>query len=152
MRRLALCVLLLLSMSAAAIDPLPFADAAEEQRFRTLTAELRCVMCQNQSLADSNAGIANDLRREIFDLMRSGKSDEEIKIFLTDRYGDFVLYRPEIKPSTWLLWFSPLLIVIGGAVFVVTILRRRNAMLKQMQAGAADAPRSDASKNPAEDW
>ena len=152
MRRLVLSFLLLLSMSAGAIDPLPFNDAAEEERFRALTAELRCVMCQNQSLADSNAGIANDLRREIFDLMRSGKSDREIKTFLTDRYGDFVLYRPEFKPSTWLLWFSPLLIVIGGAVFVVTILRRRNAMFKQMQASAADASRSDSTKNPAEDW
>ena len=85
-------LLALASLQAVAIDPLPFKDAAEEARFRALAAELRCVLCQNQSLADSNAAIAQDLRKEVFGLMREGKSDEEIKSFLTERYTDFVLY------------------------------------------------------------
>jgi cytochrome c-type biogenesis protein CcmH len=81
-------------------------------------------MCQNQSLADSNALIAQDLRREVLGLMRQGKSDEQIKQFLVARYTEFVLYQPRVGPSTWLLWFGPaLLLVVGGAV-VVTIVRK----------------------------
>jgi len=138
--------LLLLAGQAAAIDPLPFTDAAEEARFRALTAELRCVMCQNQSLADSNAGIANDLRREVLDLMQGGRSDVEIKAYLTERYGDFVLYRPPMRPDTWLLWFAPLLIVLGGGAFVVVILRRRAAMF--VKEDPAKTPTNDVR----EDW
>ncbi len=129
---------------ALAIDPLPFADAAQEQRFRDLTAELRCVMCQNQSLADSGAGIAVDLRREIFELMSSGRSDDEIKTFLTERYGDFVLYNPPIKPSTLLLWFAPFAILLAGAIFIVVLLRRRGARFAQ----TGNAPVNDSR----EDW
>ena len=76
---------------------MPFRDAAEEARFRALAAELRCVMCQNQSLADSSAPIARDLRNEVLELMQQGKSDDEIKAFLTERYSDFVLYRPPLR-------------------------------------------------------
>jgi cytochrome c-type biogenesis protein CcmH len=106
--------------------PLAFQDRAEEQRFHGLVSELRCVMCQNQSLADSNAQIAQDLRREVFELMRQGRSDREIKAFLVQRYGEFVLYKPPFGASTWLLWLGPaLLLLIGGAV-VVHIVRRRS--------------------------
>jgi cytochrome c-type biogenesis protein CcmH len=139
----ALCALLI-SFASLAIDPLPFSDAAEEARFRALAAELRCVLCQNQSLADSNAGIAVDLRREVFDMMQAGRSDDEIKTFLTERYGDFVLYDPPLKPSTWLLWFAPLGVLLGGGLLVVLILRRRSAQL----ARSADAPAVE----PSEDW
>jgi cytochrome c-type biogenesis protein CcmH len=118
-------VLALASLSAFAIDPLPFKDAAEEARFRALAAELRCVLCQNQSLADSNAGIAQDLRKEVFGLMRAGKTDEEIKTFLTERYSEFVLYKPRVEPRTWLIWFGPALVLLGGAVAVAVIVRRR---------------------------
>ncbi|UBB26510.1 cytochrome c-type biogenesis protein CcmH [Pseudoxanthomonas japonensis] len=113
---------------AQASDPTPlqFNDNAEETRFHRLTAELRCVMCQNQSLADSNAQIAHDLRREVLDLMRQGKSDAEIKRFLVERYGEFVLYKPEMSPGTWLLWFGPALLVIAGGVVVLRIVRRRS--------------------------
>jgi cytochrome c-type biogenesis protein CcmH len=117
--------LLLASVGAAAIDPMPFTDAAEEARFRALAAELRCVMCQNQSLADSNAMIAQDLRREVFDLMRQGKSDEEIKSFLTERYTEFVLYRPRVEPRTWLIWFGPAALLLAGAIAVIVIVRKR---------------------------
>jgi cytochrome c-type biogenesis protein CcmH len=104
--------------------PLQFRDRAEEVRFRALTEQLRCVMCQNQSLADSNALIAQDLRREVLDLMRAGKSDEQVKQFLVARYTDFVLYQPRVAPGTWLLWFGPLLLLAGGAVALVGIVRK----------------------------
>jgi cytochrome c-type biogenesis protein CcmH len=112
------------SQPIADARPLQFRDRGEEARFRALTEQLRCVMCQNQSLADSNALIAQDLRREVLDLMRSGKSDEEIKQFLVARYTDFVLYKPRVAPTTWLLWFGPLLLLVGGAVVLVGIVRK----------------------------
>ena len=106
--------------------PLRFSNAAEEQRFHALTSELRCVMCQNQSLADSNALVARDLRKEVLQLMHEGRNDGEIKQFLVQRYGEFVLYRPRMEERTWLLWFGPMLLVIAGAL-LVTVLVRRNA-------------------------
>ena len=112
---------------ASAIEPIDYRDAAEEARFRALSAELRCVMCQNQSLADSNAQIAHDLRLQVLALMREGKTDREIKDYLVARYSDFVLYSPPVKPSTWLLWFGPALILLGGAAVLVVVVRRRAA-------------------------
>ena len=124
---LALLVAVAAPVFAQASDPTPlqFNDAAEEARFHKLTAELRCVMCQNQSLADSNAQIAHDMRREVLALMRQGRSDAEIKQHLVQRYGEFVLYRPTVDSHTWLLWFGPGLILLGGAAVVWTIVRRR---------------------------
>jgi cytochrome c-type biogenesis protein CcmH len=107
------------------VAPLQFHDAAEEARFHALTSELRCVMCQNQSLADSNAQIAHDLRREVLDLMRQGKSDDEVVAFLVARYGEFVRYKPAMEPATWLLWFGPALLLLGGGVAVARIVRTR---------------------------
>jgi cytochrome c-type biogenesis protein CcmH len=123
-RLLALLVLLLAGIASAAA-PIEFKDAAEEDRFRALSAELRCVMCQNQSLADSDAQIAHDLRQQVLVLMRQGKSDREIKEYLVARYSEFVLYKPPVKPATWLLWFGPGLILLGGAVAVAVVVRRR---------------------------
>ena len=105
--------------------PLQFRDAGEEARFHALAAELRCVMCQNQSLADSNAQIAHDLRREVFKLMREGRSDAEIKTFLVERYGEFVLYRPRFGGGTLLLWLGPVLVLLGGIAVVAVVVRRR---------------------------
>ena len=131
MKALLLLVMLLLSplARAQASDPTPlqFSDTAQETRFHQLTAELRCVMCQNQSLADSNAQIAHDLRREVLDLMNQGKSDAEIKRFLVDRYGEFVLYKPDVVGNTWLLWFGPALLLLAGAAIVFRIVRKRGA-------------------------
>nr|WP_213947741.1 cytochrome c-type biogenesis protein [Luteibacter sp. dw_328] len=111
--------------AAQAIQPLPFRDHAEEVRFQHLSAELRCPMCQNETLADSNAPIAHDLRRQVFEMMEAGKSDDEIKAYLVDRYSRFVLYKPPVEPSTWLLWFGPLaLLAIGGIVVAVQVRRR----------------------------
>ena len=123
---------LLLACSAPAFAqvtdrrPLQFHDSVEEARFRSLTDELRCVMCQNQSLADSDAQIAVDLRREILQLIRDGRSDAEIREFLVARYGEFVLYRPGISPATWLLWFGPLLVLGAGGWIVWRATRERS--------------------------
>jgi cytochrome c-type biogenesis protein CcmH len=125
-----LSLLLLLAATAAfaqvVSDPAPlrFANAAEEQRFHALVTELRCVMCQNQSLADSNAQIAHDLRREVLTLMRQGKSDEAIRRYLVARYGEFVLYKPRIEATTWLLWFGPAVLLLGGGFLVARVVRR----------------------------
>lgn len=131
MRTLLLLTMLLLSplARAQASDPTPlqFRDAAQEERFHQLTAELRCVMCQNQSLADSNAQIAHDLRREVLDLMNQDKSDAEIKRFLVERYGEFVLYKPDVAINTWLLWFGPALLLLAGTAIVFRIVRKRSA-------------------------
>ena len=105
--------------------PLQFRDAAEETSFHALASELRCVMCQNQSLADSNALIALQLRREVLDLMREGRSDGEIKDHLVQRYGEFVLYQPKVEASTWLLWLGPALLLLAGAGVVTAIVRKR---------------------------
>ncbi|MBB1471837.1 cytochrome c-type biogenesis protein CcmH [Luteimonas sp. MC1782] len=107
------------------VAPLEFQDRAEERRFHALVSELRCVMCQNQSLADSDAAIAHDLRREVFDLMREGRSDAEIKTFLVERYGEFVLYRPQLGGGTWLLWFGPGIVLLLGAAALVHVVRKR---------------------------
>ncbi|WP_266158587.1 cytochrome c-type biogenesis protein [Dyella silvatica] len=131
---------------AQAIEPLPFKNHTEELRFQSLTRELRCLVCQNENLADSNADLARDLRREVFEQMQAGKSDAEIKQYLVDRYSDFVLYDPPVKPSTWLLWFGPLLILLAGAAVVVVTVRRRS------RAGIAAAPAERSSVNEEDDW
>jgi cytochrome c-type biogenesis protein CcmH len=117
--------LLLFSASSLAIDPLPFADVAEEQRFQELVRELRCLVCQNQNLADSDAGLAKDLRQEVFEMMRAGKTDDEIRQFMTDRYGDFVLYRPPFKLSTAILWIGPFLILVVGFAWARKLMLKR---------------------------
>ena len=89
-------------------------DLQAEKRLQALSKELRCLVCQNETLADSQAPLAEDLRREIREQIKAGKSDEEIITFLTQRYGQFILYRPQVTPTTYLLWFGPFLLLIGG--------------------------------------
>lgn len=101
------------------------ADAALDQRIKKLETELRCLVCQNQTLADSPAGLADDLRREIRGLALQGKTDDEIKQFLQSRYGDFILYKPQVKESTWLLWGGPFALLLLGVVVFAVILRKR---------------------------
>ena len=127
---------------AQAIEPMPFANHAQEVRFQHLTAQLRCPMCQNETLADSNAPIARDLRNQVFKLMQQGKSDDEIKQYLVDRYSTYVLYDPPLNSGTWLLWFGPLLILLAGAGVVVTVLRKRNRD-NQVLAGHEPADNGD---------
>ncbi len=124
---LLLCPLLACAQPSGDPSPLQYRSATEEARFHALTAELRCVQCQNQSLADSNAQIAHDLRREVLTLMQQGNSDAQIKRFLVDRYGEFVLYRPQLESRTWLLWFGPLLLLLLGGLVVIRVVRRRPA-------------------------
>ncbi|MEO7251927.1 MAG: cytochrome c-type biogenesis protein [Arenimonas sp.] len=137
--RVFLSVLMVLSLAlgtVASAQQLVYRDSVEEQRFHALAGELRCVMCQNQSLADSNALIAHDLRAKILQLMREGKSDAQIKLYMVERYTEFVLYRPEVKPMTWLLWFGPALLVVAGALLIARILRKHSQ-------GAPTAPAAD---------
>lgn len=110
---------------AQAIQPLPFKDRAQELRFQHLTGQLRCLVCQNESLADSNAELARQMRSIVFKQMQQGQTDAQIKQYLVDRYSDYVLYDPPVKPSTWLLWFGPLLVLLVGALAVVLAIRRR---------------------------
>ncbi|AOX64175.1 cytochrome C biogenesis protein [Stenotrophomonas sp. LM091] len=121
-------------MAQAVSDPTPlqYRDAAEEARFHALAAELRCVQCQNQSLADSNAQIAHDLRREVLMLMQQGNSDAQIKQFLVDRYGEFVLYRPPMEARNALLWFGPLAALLIGAGVLIWVVRRRSRGIEPM--------------------
>jgi cytochrome c-type biogenesis protein CcmH len=114
---------------ATASEPLVFEDPKLEARFDRLTEELRCLVCQNQSLADSDAQLAQDLRNEVFLMLEQGNSDEEIKRFLVDRYGDFVLYRPPVRGNTLLLWLAPILLLTAGAVIMAVTISRRRVML-----------------------
>ena len=113
--------------AAAANEALPNAEDPEiEQRLVNLAEDLRCLVCQNESLAGSHAELAEDLRREIRTQMKAGKDDREVIAYLTERYGDFVLYRPPFKPVTYLLWLGPVLFLgIGGGAWVMTLRRRR---------------------------
>ncbi len=120
--------LLVLVTSLWGSEPLVFEDEAQAERFRLLTVELRCLVCQNQTLADSDAPLANDLRLEIFKMLQAGQSDEEIKTFLVDRYGDFVLYRPPLDGNTLFLWFMPGLLLVAGGLLLVNRIRKQASL------------------------
>lgn len=115
----------LAGVAKAAIDTYQFRDDVERERYQQLTKELRCPKCQNQDIADSNAPIAADLRREIFRMLGEGKSNQQIVDFMVDRYGDFVRYKPALTGRTWLLWFGPGILLVGGFVVLALIVRRR---------------------------
>lgn len=109
----------------------PFATPIQQERFYGLTAQLRCLVCQNQSLADSNAPFAQDMREQIFRLLNQGQTDQQIIAFLTKRYGDFVRYQPPFKPSTLLLWVMPFAVLIGG---ILIVLRTVQTQLRRLPA------------------
>ena len=128
-RALLAAAVLAASGPAVAKDAPPqAADPALEARMVRITAELRCLVCQNQTIADSNAPLAVDLRRETRELLKQGKSDAEVVDYMTARYGDFVLYRPPLRATTALLWFGPALLLVVGATVLVLVLRRRSRM------------------------
>ena len=117
-----------LSRSQAAIDPREFADDGQRERYHDLAVELRCPKCQNQSIAESDSPIANDLRGEIHRMLREGRSDEQIIDFMVARYGDFVLYDPPLSRRTALLWLGPAaLLLAGGATVVIIVASRRRS-------------------------
>ena len=133
MARLLIWALTTLALPALAVeDYAPFADPVLEARYQSLIRETRCLVCQNQTIADSNATLASDLRRQIREQLAAGASDREIIDYLVTRYGDFVLYRPPVKSTTWLLWAGPgLLVLIGLAVFGRVIYLRSRQPLDQ---------------------
>jgi cytochrome c-type biogenesis protein CcmH len=149
MKRIFLTVLIVFSLSSAfAKDAVPLADdPVTEQRLISISEEMRCLVCQNESLSGSRSDLANDLRREIRILIKEGKSDDQIRTFMVERYGDFVLYNPPVKPITWLLWIGPfvmLAIVIAG---LLTYLRRRNSSVPNIVLTDADNQKIDAMLN-----
>jgi len=116
-----LCVLWATSAHSDAIDVHQFDDSAQEQRYRTFIDELRCPKCQNQNLSGSNSPIAQDLRRELYRMIREGQSDSNIKQFMVDRYGNFVLYEPPVDRNTILLWSAPLIMLLLGLFFAFSL-------------------------------
>jgi cytochrome c-type biogenesis protein CcmH len=129
MRKFLTALLLALPLLALAKEAAPAADdPVLEARVMRIAAELRCLVCQNQTIADSHADLAQDLRRQVREMIQQGRSDAEILEFMTARYGDFVLYRPPVKGTTLLLWFGPVLLLGGGFVVLMIVLRRRSKL------------------------
>lgn len=120
---------------AFTLEEFQFSDPARAEEFKRLTEELRCLVCQNESLAGSQADLAQDLREEVYRLLQSGKSRQEVIDFLVERYGDFVLYDPPLKPSTYPLWFGPLLLAgVGGLFLFLTLRKKQEAREKELSA------------------
>jgi len=142
-----LFVWLLLGMAplsaTVTLESFTFESEAEELHFKDLIAEIRCLVCQNQSLADSDAELAHDLRAEVYSMLQEGRSDAEIVDFLVERYGDFVLYKPPLKPSTWFIWFGPFVLLAIAAFLLVRALRRQRQAPAD-EISAADRERLDA--------
>src|SRR5450432_414433 len=133
--------LVLAAFAASAKEAAPeAADPVLEARMTRITSELRCLVCQNQTIADSNADLAVDLRRQTREMLKQGKSDREVVDYMTARYGDFVLYRPPLQGNTALLWFGPAAMLLAGAAVLVLVLRRRT----RMPAGAFEPDEDEA--------
>ena len=140
------CICLALFIHIAHADEAtPLAsDPALEQRLVSISEEMRCLVCQNESLSGSRSELAQDLRREIRDLIKQGKTDAEIRAFMVDRYGDFILYRPPVKPTTWLLWIGPFVLMFAGIVALLMYLRRRNTQVATTSLSDDENKRIDA--------
>lgn len=137
-------LLLCVGLAAHAIDPIEFRTPDEERRFKEIVRELRCLQCQNESIAESHATIARDLRRQVIEQLREGRSDDEIRRFMTDRYGEFVLYRPPMEPRNYVLWAAPVLLAVLGIGLLLLEMRKRKAATR---AGATAPPPATG-----EDW
>ncbi len=116
-------LLFVCAVNAAPVETFQFDSPETEKTFHKLSHELRCLVCQNQNIAESNAELAQDLRLEMYNMLAAGKTEDEIVDFMVQRYGDYVLYRPPFKPMTWLLWFGPLIVFILGVIFAVRIMK-----------------------------
>ena len=143
---LALCAAAGIAKEAVEVGEEPWVEA----RMLHLSEELRCLVCQNETLASSRAELANDLRVEVRGLVKAGKTDTEIKQYLVARYGDFVLYRPEVKPVTWLLWFGPFAVLLGGIGMVWLYMRERQKQTEQTLLSDVQRARADHVLNPAD--
>jgi len=120
------------------------ADPVLEERVMKLSRELRCLVCQNETLADSRADLAVDLRNQIREQMKAGKSDKEIVAFLTDRYGKFVLYRPPVDPTTYLLWFGPFVLLLAGLLLLFRYVKQRSGLIAESPLSADERRRAEA--------
>ncbi|WP_372738528.1 cytochrome c-type biogenesis protein CcmH [Neptunomonas sp.] len=139
MRSIIVVFMLFLSLAAnATIDTYEFTDDANRERFQQLTNELRCPKCQNQNLAGSNSPIASDLRREIHRMLEEGKNNTEITDYMVARYGEFVLYRPRMSASTWILWYGPFVLVAVGFAVIWLITRKRKRVNEQQDDSLND--------------
>ena len=139
MKRLLFIFLLIMSSSVYAVDFRQLSDPEQQETYETLTKELRCLVCQNQTIADSNAELAADLRRQVYEMLQQGKSKQEIIQFMTDRYGDFVLYKPPFKGKTSVLWIAPVVFLLMGLITVFFFIRRKKAAaIQHSQAGALE--------------
>lgn len=127
-RLVAILLLAVCTLAGAGVAVPVAADPALESRVNTLGAELRCLVCQNQSLADSHAELAVDLKNQIREQLRAGRSEQQVIDYMTERYGDFVLYRPPVKGTTALLWFGPAALLVGGLAVFVLMMRRRTRL------------------------
>jgi cytochrome c-type biogenesis protein CcmH len=130
-------VALLLALLAFVAAPVPadvtleeftFPTPAQQDHFRELIGQLRCLVCQNETLADSDADLAHDLRKEVYEMMKSGKSDQEVIDFLVKRYGDFVLYKPPVKPSTYIIWYGPFVLLGIAALLLMRAVGRQRQL------------------------
>ena len=127
MKPLLFIFLLMMSGGIYAVDTHQLSDPEQQESYETLTKELRCLVCQNQTIADSNAELAADLRRQVYEMLQQGKSREEIIQFMTDRYGDFVLYKPPFQGKTSVLWIAPVVFLLLGLIMVFFVIRRKKA-------------------------
>lgn len=131
--------LAVLAWTASAADAPPAAsDPLVEKRVMALGSELRCLVCQNQTIADSHAELAVDLKNQIREMIAKGMSDKEIKDYMVQRYGDFVLYNPPVKGVTWMLWFGPFLLLLGGLAFGIFKLRQRSRRVAEVVISESD--------------
>jgi cytochrome c-type biogenesis protein CcmH len=140
---LLLCLLASFAMAQVQTEDQPSDDPVIEQRLAKLSHELRCLQCQNQTLADSPSDLAADLRREIRAQMKAGKSDQEIIAFLTQRYGQFILYRPRVSPLTYLLWFGPFVFLLGGLVVLFRYIKQRRDVITEQPLTVEDRRRAE---------
>ena len=138
-----LAIIPLVASVSIAGEAQPNEDPQIEQRMKALTEQLRCLVCQNETLADSRADLAEDLRREIRKEIKAGKSDPEIIAFLTQRYGDFILYNPPVKSTTYLLWFGPFVLLLAGIAMLYRYLRRRKELIKEEPLTAAERKQAE---------
>ena len=139
---LLLCLLLAPVQAQVQTEEQTSGDPVIEERLARLSHDLRCLQCQNQTLADSPAGLAADLRREIREQMKAGKSDKEIIAFLQARYGDFILYRPQVKPVTYLLWFGPFVLLLAGLLLLFSYIKRRRDAISEQPLTAEERRRA----------
>jgi cytochrome c-type biogenesis protein CcmH len=146
MKRVAILLILLAGVAFSVVgkDAQPSAaDPVLEERVLALAKELRCMVCQNETLADSRADLAVDLRNRIREQMKAGKSDKEIIAFMTERYGKFILYRPPMDPTTYLLWFGPFVLLLGGLLFLFRYVKQRRELIVEKPLSADERTRAE---------